>query len=92
MLISVGQTRSGGSNTPRSHLREPATSTNMHRDFIVFHDIFHILMTYVFRVIQNTKSGNGSIEHLGKTFLDAAGGDPVIGHLTKENKEWSGFS
>jgi hypothetical protein len=45
-------------------------------------------MTHIFQVIRNTKSGSGSIEHLGKTFfLDAMGGDPVTGHLAKENKE-----
>jgi hypothetical protein len=43
-------------------------------------------------MIQNTKLGSDSIEHLGKTFfLNAVGGDLVIGHLTKENKEWSGL-
>jgi hypothetical protein len=49
-------------------------------------------MTHIFLVIRNTESSSGSIEHLGETFfLDAAGGDLVIGHLTKENKEWSGL-
>jgi hypothetical protein len=91
-LIGVGQTRPGGGNTQRSHLRETATGAMVHRDFTVLCAIFHKLMTHVFRVIQNIESRGGSIEHLGETFfLDAVGGDPVIGHLTKENKEWSGL-
>jgi hypothetical protein len=92
-LIGVGQTSPGGGNTPRSHLRESATSANVHRDFIVLHVVFHKLTTHVFRVIQNTYSGSGSIEHLGKSFfLGATGGDLVAGHLAMENKEWLGFS
>jgi hypothetical protein len=32
------------------------------------------------------------MEHLGETFfLDAAGGDLVIGHLTKKTRNWSGL-
>jgi hypothetical protein len=92
-LIGVGQTGPSGGNTPRSHLRESATSANVHRDFTILCAIFHVLTTHVFWVIRNTKSGGGSIEHLRKTFfLDATGGDPVTGHLAKENKEWSGSS
>jgi hypothetical protein len=38
-------------------------------------------MTHVFRAVWYTKSGGGSIEHVGKTFfLDAVGGDLVTGH------------
>jgi hypothetical protein len=60
----------------------------VHRDFTVLRAVFHVFMTHIFQVIRNTKSGSGSIEHLGKTFfLDAMGGDPVTGHLAKENKE-----
>jgi hypothetical protein len=45
-------------------------------------------VTYVFQTVRNTKSGGGSIGHPRETFfLDAVGGDPVIGHLAKENKE-----
>jgi hypothetical protein len=44
-------------------------------------------MTHVFWVIQNKKSGSGSIEHLGKTFFSGAmGHDPVTGHLSKEKQ------
>jgi hypothetical protein len=84
--------RPNGGNTPRSHLWESVIGAKVHRDFTVLCAIFHKLMTHIFWAIQNTKSGGGSIEHIGKTtFLDAAGGDPIIGHLTKENKEWLGL-
>jgi hypothetical protein len=92
-LIGVGHTHLGGGNTPRSHFQKSATGTNVHCDFTVLCAIFYVLMTHVFRAIQNTKSGSYSIYHIGKTFfLNAVGGDPVTGHLAKENKEWSGSS
>jgi hypothetical protein len=75
-------------NTPMLHLQELITNANMHSDFTVLCAFLHILLTYILRMIRNTKSDCGGIEHLGKTFiLGAVGGGPVIRHLTKKNKE-----
>jgi hypothetical protein len=81
-LVGVGQARSCSGNTPRLHLQELVTGTNMHSDFTILRAFLHIL-----RTIRNTKSDCGGIEHLGKTFfLGAVGGGPVIHHLAKKRR------
>jgi hypothetical protein len=87
-LVGVGQVRSYSSNTPRLHLQELVTGANMHYNFTVLRAFFHVLPTHILRMIWNTKSDCGGIEHLGKAFfLGAVGGGPVIHHLAKKNKE-----
>jgi hypothetical protein len=87
-LVGVGQLRSYSGNTPRLHLQELVTGTNMHRDFTVLRAFLHLFTTHILRMIRNTKSDSGGIEHLEKTFfLCVVGSGPVIHHLAKENKE-----
>jgi hypothetical protein len=87
-LVGVGQAGSCSGNRPRLHLQELVTGANKHSDFTVLHAFLHILPTYILRMIRNTKSDCGSIEHLGKAFfLGVVGGGPVIRHLAKKNKE-----
>jgi hypothetical protein len=86
-LVGVGQAGSCSGNTPRLHLQELVTGANMYRDFTVLRAFLHILPTYILRMIRNTKSDCGSIEHLGKTFfLGAVGGGPIVRHLAKKTR------
>jgi hypothetical protein len=87
-LVGVGQTRSYSGNTPRLHLQELVTGTNMHRDFTVLRAFLHLFPTHILQMIRNTKSDSSGIEHLGKTFfLGVVGSGSVIHHLAKENME-----
>jgi hypothetical protein len=54
----------------------------MHGDFVVLRALLHILSTYIFWMIRNTKSDSGGIEHLRKAFFMGA----VIHHLTKKQE------
>jgi hypothetical protein len=86
-LVGVGQVRSYSGNTPRLHLQELVTGTNMHRDLTVLCAFLHVFSTHILRMIQNTKLDSDGIEHLGKTFfLGAVGGGPIIHHLAKKKR------
>jgi hypothetical protein len=84
-LVGVDQVGSYSGNTPRLHLQELVTGTNMHSDFTVLRAFLYILLAYILRMIRNTKSDCGGIEHLGKTFfLGAVGGGPIVHHLAEK--------
>jgi hypothetical protein len=82
-LDDVLHMASSGGDAPGLHLQILVTCADIYGDFTTFGAMLRELATHVLRAFRNTKLNCDSIEHLGESiFVDAIGGDPVVGHLT----------
>jgi hypothetical protein len=91
-LVGVDQAGSCSGDTPRFHLQKLVTSANVYSDFTVLRAFLHILTTYIFRTIRNTKSDSGGIKNFGKAFfLGAVGHGSIIRHLAKKTRNGQGL-
>jgi hypothetical protein len=74
---------SSGGNTPWLHLQVFATCANVDGDLTTFSTRLCELTAHVLRTLRDTQANSCNIKHVGESiFIDAAGGDPIVGHLT----------